>query len=65
MEIIKQIVVLLLNLVPKEKFKEVVDTLLDKIETLVEDSETEIDDAIILPLVDKIRELLDVPDNDA
>lgn len=62
--IIAQIITLLLNLVSKEKFNSLVDKLLDLIEDSVTDSSNKIDDAIVLPLCQKARELLNVPDND-
>ena len=64
MNLISQIIALLLSMLPKEAFKKAVDKLLDSIENAVEESEGKLDDAIILPLCDKARELLDVPDND-
>jgi len=64
MNLISQIINIILTLLPKDKFKELVDALLDKIEDMVANSENKIDDAIVLPLCAKVRELLDVPDND-
>ena len=40
------------------------DALLDVVEEAVEKSETPVDNAIVLPLIAKLRRELDVPDND-
>ena len=63
-QIITSILSAILALLSEDKFKAVVDSLLDKVEDLVEKSDNKIDDAIVLPLCKKLRELLDVPDND-
>jgi len=63
-EIIKQMLNLLFTLLPKDKFNEVVDGLLDKLEDTIEESENKWDDSLALPLITKIRELLNIPDND-
>lgn len=64
MELVKQILTLILSMLKPEQFKKLVDALLDKIEEIVSDSENKIDDALVLPLCRKARELLDVPDDD-
>lgn len=64
MTLISQIIALLLSLLGKEAFKNAVDKLLDSVEQSVFDSDNKIDDAIVLPLCKKARELLDVPDDD-
>ena len=64
MNLVSQIISTVLSLLPKEKFKEIVDALLDVIEDKIEASETKIDDMVILPLIKKVRELLDIPDDD-
>lgn len=64
MSLITKIIELVLSLLNKEQFKELIDTILDKIEQMAVDSENKIDDAVVLPLCKKIRELLDVPDTD-
>lgn len=63
-EIIKQMLNLLFTLLPKDKFNVFVDGLLDKLEEQIEESENKWDDALALPLITKIRELLNIPDND-
>ena len=54
----------LLAQLPKDIVKSGIDKLLDIIEDAVEKSETEIDNAMVLPLCNLIRESLDIPDND-
>jgi hypothetical protein len=60
--IVIQIVTVLLGLLSKEAGKKVLDKLFDFIEDLVADSSTKIDDIVVLPLIAKAREILDVPD---
>lgn len=62
--IISSLVSVLLKSLSKEQFNVVVDGLLDKIEEAVALSPNKFDDNIVLPLVKKTRELLNVPDND-
>ena len=64
MQLITQVITTLLALLPKDKFKEIADALLDTIEDKIAASETKLDDAILLPLITKARELLDIPDGD-
>ena len=64
MNLVTQIINLLLGLVNKEQYKLIVDKLIDAIEDVVEKSDNKIDDALVLPLCVKLREILDVPDND-
>jgi len=62
--IIAQIISLILTLLSKEQGKKLIDGLLDTVEDWATNTENKIDDAIILPLCKKAREILDVPDND-
>ncbi|QGH73036.1 MAG: hypothetical protein [Siphoviridae sp. ctCJE6] len=62
--VVSQIVATLLSLLNQDTFKKVVDGFLDKVEESVAGSESKVDDAVILPLCKKARELLNVPDND-
>ncbi len=54
----------LLKALKPEMLQSVVDTLLDKVEKLVEESPNKIDDLIVLPLVKIIRDTFNIPDND-
>ena len=65
MELVKQIVVMILSLLSKENAKSLLDKLFDAVEDWVASTPNTVDDAIILPLIAKAREILDVPDNDA
>jgi len=64
MNLITQMLNIILVLVTKEQYKELIDKLIDMVEEAVEASPNTIDDAVILPLCSKIRDILDVPDND-
>ena len=61
---VEKIIGLLLSMLNADMFKKVVDGILDKVEEAVEKSESKLDDAIVLPLCKKARELLNVPDED-
>lgn len=54
----------LFKLITPEMLKKAVDSLLDKIEDEINESETKIDDATLLPLIKLIRTTFDIPDND-
>lgn len=54
----------LLSLLTPEIAKEALDAAFDVIEDKVEGSKNKIDDTIILPILLKLRQLLDIPDND-
>jgi len=47
-----------------ENIKSALDALFDSIENAVEKSETKWDDATVLPLINKLRKALDIPDDD-
>lgn len=64
METVGQIVSLIINLLPKETGKEFLDNAFDWVEDKIAASENKIDDAVIQPLINKAREILDVPDGD-
>ena len=54
----------LLALLDGPVIKRGLDALLDAVEDAVVESENRVDDVIVLTLVQKIREELDIPDND-
>lgn len=64
MNLVTQIINLILTLVSKERYKEIVDKLIDVIEDAVEKTPNQVDDAIVLPLCSKVRDILDIPDED-
>lgn len=62
--LVTQIIDLLLGMMSKEQGKEILDGLFDKIENKVAETPNQWDDALVLPLINKARAILDVPDND-
>lgn len=54
----------LLSLLTPEIAKEALDAAFDVIEDRVEKSGNKIDDTIVLPILLKLRQLLEIPDND-
>ena len=54
----------LLGQLNKDLVKKFVDGGLDKIEDAIAASETQVDDTIVLPLINHIRNIFDIPDND-
>ena len=48
----------------KENYQLVMDAIFDAIEDKVVDTANTIDDQLVLPVVKKIREKINVPDND-
>lgn len=54
--------VLILTLSP-DMLKRAVDSVLDVAEKAVEESETTVDDTIVLPLIDLIRKTFNISDN--
>lgn len=61
-QLIGSVLTAILGLLPKETGKELVDGLFDKIEDVVQDTGNDIDDVLVLPIVQKLREILDIPD---
>ena len=49
---------------PKETIKKSADAMLDVVEDAVAASTTGVDDAVVLPIIDMIRRVFDIPDND-
>lgn len=64
----EQLIGMLLGMVMKmfspEILREFMDKILDAIEDAVAKSENTVDDAVVLPLVNMIREAFNIPDND-
>jgi len=55
---------LLLMMLSKDVLKKCVDTMLDIVEDATVKTENKVDDALILPLCERIRETFNVPDDD-
>ena len=64
MTILAQILPMLLGALSKEDGKVFLDKLFDLIEDYVEKTPNSIDNMIVLPLMSKLRDIVDVPDND-
>lgn len=62
--LINQAVSMLLAMLTPEIMKRAVDGLLDVIEEAVAKSETTVDDAVVLPLIQVVRKAFDIQDND-
>ena len=62
--LISSLLGMLADLVTLETLKKYGDGLFDFIENAVRDSDTKWDDATVLPIVNMLRKVLDIPDND-
>ena len=62
--IIRQAVAALIQALPPNLLAEGADRVLDLVENLIEQSETRIDDAVVLPLLRVVRSAFSIPDND-
>ncbi len=54
----------LMSYVPEEKVRDAADNLLDKLEDLVDGTGTKIDDAVLEPVFERIREMFNIPDGE-
>lgn len=61
---VSALVASLLSNVNEESVRRAFDSILDRIENIVADTENKYDDAAILPVVDMVRTALSIPDND-
>ena len=61
--IIRHIVAALLDLVDAEMVKTFIDAGLNALEDKIKGTENKIDDAIVLPLIAKLRSIISVPDS--
>lgn len=61
---ITALVQILLSMLSSTALKNLVDALLDMIEDAVKNSESDVDDAIVTPLIQTIRATFEIPDND-
>ena len=50
--------------VPEERVQDVADELLDKVENLVDGTGTKLDDAIVKPILNKVRESFGIEDGE-
>ena len=58
-KIIATLINILLDLLSPEIISKAVNSAVDKIEELVEDSETEYDDRVVIPVLQMIRDIID------
>lgn len=63
-QIINLLMPTLLALIPDDIMKIALDKLIDSIEDAIAQSETRVDDALVLPILSALRIKLQVPDND-
>ena len=63
-DLLLKLIPTLLGLLKGDVLKKAVDALLDAIENAVEKSENKVDDAIVLPLCNLIRNTFNIPDDD-
>ncbi len=62
--LITQLVKLIIGLLTPKLLRQFVDTLLDFVEDFVAGTKSEIDDAVVLPVCNALREILNIPDDD-
>lgn len=62
--LIQTLMSVVMQFASKEVMTAAVDGILDVIEEAVERSGTQIDDIIVLPICNQVREVFNVPDND-
>lgn len=53
-----------LDMLTPEQLKEFADNALDFVENKVAESDSPLDDTIVLPIIEMIRKAFDIPDND-
>lgn len=62
--LIKQAVTMLLTMLSPDILRKAIDGVLDVVEEAIAKSETTVDDNIILPVIEIIRNTFDIQDND-
>lgn len=62
--LLQTVVAVLSQLMTKENLKLIADSMLDAAENIVVQSTNTIDDQLVLPAIQKIRDAFDIPDND-
>ena len=62
--LLNAVIMVIETLVTKDNLKLVADKMLDAAEDVIADTENDIDDKLILPVINKLRETFDIPDND-
>lgn len=62
--IIANLIAMLIDMVDEKTAKDMLDKLIDIAEDRITNSKTKWDDITILPILKKIRDIVDIPDND-
>lgn len=62
--LMQQLIQVLMMVLSPEVLKKVIDMVLDTVEAAVEDSETPVDNMLVLPMCATIRSAFNVPDDD-
>lgn len=63
-KILEALIPFILTMLTKEQLKEFADMALDFVENAVQKSENPIDDIVVLPILQRLRDTFDIPDND-
>ncbi len=64
LDLITKLIAALLKMLKPEMLVSAVDAMLDKVEDLVAESGTPIDDLLVMPLITLIRDTFNIPDDD-
>jgi len=62
--VLEALIPLLLTLLTREQFVKLVDMIFDFVEDAVRDSSNSVDDTVVLPIINKLRDVMNIPDND-
>lgn len=63
-QILKALIPFILSMLTKEQLIKFADMALDFVEDAVQSSENTIDDTIALPIIQRLRDTFNIPDND-
>jgi len=63
--ILKALIPFILTLLTPEQLKKFADMALDFVEDAVQSSENALDDAVVLPILQRLRDTFNIPDDDA
>lgn len=62
--ILKALIPFVLQMLTADQLRKFADMALDFVEDAVQDSDNKIDDAIALPIIERLRDTFNIPDND-
>lgn len=63
-KVLEALIPFILTLLTSEQLKKFADMALDFVEDAVQDSSNTIDDAVALPIIQRLRDTFNIPDND-